>query len=60
MPGSEYYDTRYCMTTECMHIPASGLGLYYIAGDKEDASHFDSHNRVFMANFGEYFVEIFQ
>ena len=24
-----------------MHIPASGLGLYYIAGDKEDASHFD-------------------
>jgi hypothetical protein len=24
-----------------MHIPASGLGLYYIAGEKEDASHFD-------------------
>jgi hypothetical protein len=22
-------------------IPASGLGLYYIAGYKEDASHFD-------------------
>jgi hypothetical protein len=43
-----------------MHIPASGLGLYYIAGDKEDTSHFDLHNRVFMANFGEYFVEIFQ
>jgi hypothetical protein len=31
------------MTAEC----TSGLGLYYIAGDKEDASHFDSHNRVY-------------
>ena len=39
-------------------IPASGLRLYYIAGDKEDASHFDSHNRVSMADFGVYFVEI--
>ncbi len=44
------------MTAEC----TSGLGLYYIAGDKDYASHFDSHNRVFMANFGEYFLEIFQ
>ena len=39
---------------------ACGTRLYYISGDKEDASHFDSHNRVSIANFGEYFVEIFQ
>jgi hypothetical protein len=35
------------------------LATKYIARDKEDASYFDSHNRVSMAKNGEYFVEIF-
>ena len=51
MPGSEYY---------MIQGIACGTRLYYIAGDKEDASHSDSHNRVPMADFGEYFEEIFQ
>ena len=49
---SEYGDKRYCMTADAF-IPA-----LYIAGDKEDASHLVSPERVSIAIFGETFADI--